>query len=77
MACNEWEKVLAIEAISLGTMSSKMDESSFQPASFLAFFSSEGEYILEGAMLLLGWVLIFWYPGLATLRCFRVFRLLW
>ena len=43
----------------------------------LKFFTSEGEYIFEFFCLLGGWITIFTYPGIAILRCFRVFRLLW
>lgn len=41
------------------------------------FFTSEGEYIFEFVCLLGGWITIFTHPGIAILRCFRVFRLLW
>ena len=33
--------------------------------------------LFEGLCLSLGWAFIFSAPGLAALRCFRVFRLLW
>jgi hypothetical protein len=33
--------------------------------------------IFEGICLLIGWVFIYPRPGLASIRCFRVFRLLW
>ena len=38
------------------------------------FFS---EFLLEIIGLMLGWIFIFILPGLAALRCFRAFRLLW
>jgi hypothetical protein len=43
----------------------------------MLFFTSEGEFMMEFFCLALGWILIFRYPGIAVLRCFRVFRLLW
>jgi hypothetical protein len=33
--------------------------------------------MFEGICLLIGWIFIFPRPGLASIRCFRVFRLLW
>ena len=42
---------------------------------FLDMF--DGEVILEVFCLAWGWVFIFNYPGVAALRCVRVFRLLW
>lgn len=41
------------------------------------YFFSRGEYLLEGGGLLIGWGFLFTRPGLAILRCFRIFRLLW
>jgi hypothetical protein len=41
------------------------------------FFTTEGEYMFECACLVLGWASITLNPGIATLRCFRVYRLLW
>lgn len=37
----------------------------------------EGENMLDALSLLYGWCTIFTNPGLAALRCIRVFRLLW
>ena len=37
----------------------------------------DGEVILECVCLIFGWVFLFTYPGIAALRCFRVFRLMW
>jgi hypothetical protein len=36
-----------------------------------------GSFLLEAACLSFGWVTLYTWPGLATLRCFRAFRLLW
>ena len=36
-----------------------------------------GSFILEFACLLCGWVFLYYRPGIATLRCFRAFRILW
>ena len=45
----------------------------------LIFFKTEnnGVYLLELSCLLIGWLCIFTNPGLATLRCFRIIRILW
>lgn len=40
-------------------------------------FLTRGEYVLEFICLLNAWVFIWYRPGVAALRCFRVFRLLW
>jgi hypothetical protein len=78
VATREWEKIVVIEAMSrLGTISIETPLKDFTPFKLLVFFSAEGEYVLEGLMILVGWSLIFWRPGLAILRCFRVFRILW
>ena len=37
----------------------------------------DGEVILECVCLVFGWAFLFPYPGIAALRCFRVFRLMW
>eukprot|EP01040_Poterioochromonas_malhamensis_P015196 gene15197-16966_t len=37
----------------------------------------QGEVLLDAFCLLFGWCTIFSNPGLAALRCLRVFRLLW
>jgi len=78
VASTEWEKIIVIEALS-GFESVNINKAvkDFTPLKLLVFFTAEGEYILEGFMLTVGWILIFWHPGLAALRCFRVFRLLW
>ena len=44
---------------------------------YVRFFLHRGEYVLDGACLAIGWVFMFYKPGIAVLRCFRVFRLLW
>lgn len=36
-----------------------------------------GSFILEFFTLLIGWIFIFYKPGIANLRCFRAFRILW
>jgi hypothetical protein len=41
---------------------------------FLAIF--ETEVILDAVCIIFGWCTIFTYPGLAALRCFRLFRML-
>jgi hypothetical protein len=78
VATAEWEKILLIEAMAnFRTISISNTMKDFTILKLFVFFTAEGEYILEGVMIILGWILIFWRPGLATLRCFRVFRLLW
>ena len=37
----------------------------------------DGEVLFELICLTFGWVFLFTYPGIAALRCFRVFRLMW
>ena len=44
---------------------------------FHCMYKSHGEHVLSFLCLLGGWVLIFIMPGVAILRCFRVFRMLW
>jgi hypothetical protein len=39
--------------------------------------SFDSEVVIEVICLLIGWTCIFEAPGIAALRCFRVFRLLW
>jgi hypothetical protein len=78
VATTEWEKIQAVKA--LGTFGSVFVPKSDRQLSMMKvikFFTAEGEFLVEGLMLLAGWILIFWHPGLAILRCFRVFRLLW
>lgn len=41
------------------------------------FFLGRGEYLMEGFCLAVGIVFLYTYPGIAAIRCFRVFRLLW
>lgn len=78
VATREWEKIVVIEAMArLGTISIKNPLKDFTALKLLVFFAAEGEYVLEGIMIAVGWILIWWRPGLATLRCFRVFRILW
>lgn len=74
-ASREWDKIVLIQAIS--SASNLVTVQDFTPLKILIFFTAEGEYILEFCCLLGGWLTIFARPGLAILRCFRVFRLLW
>eukprot|EP00981_Chlorochromonas_danica_P000192 scaffold50_cov162-Ochromonas_danica.AAC.10 len=41
------------------------------------FFLGRGEYLMEGFCLAVGIAFLYTFPGIAALRCFRVFRLLW
>lgn len=41
------------------------------------FLMNEEEYLFEGICIAVGWICIIPYPGIASLRCFRVYRLLW
>lgn len=78
VATREWEKIMMIEAMAnFKTINIQISFKDLSMLKLFVFFTAEGEYILEGAMLLAGWILIFFHPGLAILRCFRVFRLLW
>ena len=38
---------------------------------------NHGDHLLEFICLVHGWIFIFNRPGLAVLRCFRLFRVLW
>lgn len=40
-------------------------------------YHSHGEHVLSFLCLLGGWIFIFRMPGVAILRCFRLFRMLW
>lgn len=77
VASKEWDKIVMIQALSMGAQSMIMPVANFTPLKLFIFFTAEGEYILEFSCLLGGWLCIWIYPGLAVLRCFRVFRLLW
>lgn len=74
-ASREWDKIVMIQAMSSSRTIITVQD--FTPFKVFIFFSAEGEYILEFCCLLGGWLTIFIRPGLAVLRCFRVFRLLW
>jgi len=74
-ASREWDKIVMIQAMSSSRTIVTVQD--FTPFKVFIFFSAEGEYILEFCCLLGGWLTIFIRPGLAVLRCFRVFRLLW
>lgn len=41
------------------------------------YFSRDGKYLLSFVCLLNGFIFIWRRPGVAALRCFRVFRILW
>lgn len=77
VASREWE---AIQDMQMG-----LEEHDFSLApsngakvlKLFIFLMNEEEYFFEMMCLTLGWALIFPYPGIAALRCFRVFRLLW
>jgi hypothetical protein len=78
VATTEWDRIQAIKALgSMGSVFVPRNESQLTMMKVIKFFTAEGEFLVEGCMLLAGWILIFWHPGLAILRCFRVFRLLW
>jgi hypothetical protein len=77
VASREWDKIVMIQALSASATGLVIPVSNFTPLKIFIFFSAEGEYILEFCCLFGAWMTIFVYPGLAVLRCFRVFRLLW
>ena len=77
VASREWDKIVMIQALSAASSSMILPVTNFTPLKLFIFFTAEGEYILEFCCLLGGWATIFYSPGLAVLRCFRVFRLLW
>lgn len=81
-AVSQWNRILDIDSNSMfesfhleEAKKNILNESILIKA--MIFFSSEGVYLLELMLLTLGWSLIFIKPGIAALRCFRVFRLLW
>jgi hypothetical protein len=75
VATREWDKIVLIQAMS--SHSSMIVVQKFTFVKLLIFFTAEGEYILEFCCLLGGWLSLFISRGVAVLRCFRVFRLLW
>jgi len=79
VASTEWDRIQAVQALGggVGSILILQGAQSLTIVKLFMFFTAEGEFLVEGAMLLAGWILIFWHPGLAILRCFRVFRLLW
>lgn len=80
VATTEWDKIQAIQALGgLGSIFVRKGDTTnqFTVVKLVTFFTAEGEFLLEGIMLFAGWALIGWHPGLAILRCFRVFRILW
>jgi hypothetical protein len=72
VATREWEKIDQLQR-----ENGVFDLREMKLLKLMIFFTSEGEYIFEAVCLACGWVLIFFIPGLAVLRCFRVYRLLW
>jgi len=79
VASKEWEKIHELQLqMQLMNNEETVIELKSQPLMKLfLFLMAEEEYVFEAACLVLGWALIFTYPGIAVLRCFRVFRLLW
>lgn len=78
VAANEWAKISAIEALaSFKGLSIRRKASNLTWLKLWIFFTAEGEYFFEGIILIYAWVTLPYRPGLAILRCFRVFRLLW
>jgi len=83
VATLEWDKILHYERLFKTTISrfrstkTVMTEESMTVVNMYKFFTAEGEYMFEFCCLAGGWLTIFRNPGLAILRCFRVFRLLW
>mmetsp|Transcript_13341 Transcript_13341/g.18290 ORF Transcript_13341/g.18290 Transcript_13341/m.18290 type:complete len:806 (+) Transcript_13341:13-2430(+) len=81
VASTEWESILSVEANP--GMILPYSELVIQKMNHMTllkifiFFTAEGEYILEFGCLSMGWIFLFNNPGIAVLRCFRVFRLLW
>ena len=79
VASREWEKIYEIQ-LQMQFMGSAEAAFEIRDQPFMKlflFFTAEEEYMFEFACLALGWALIIGYPGIAVLRCFRVFRLLW
>ena len=76
VASTEWESILSTQTgINSEVFTKKVNEMTL--FKILIFFAAEGEYIWEFTCLAVGWIFIFTRPGIAILRCFRVFRLLW
>jgi hypothetical protein len=77
VASREWE---AIQDMQMGLEEhdfSIVPSNGAKVLKLFIFLMNEEEYFFEMMCLTLGWALIFPYPGIAALRCFRVFRLLW
>ncbi len=77
VASKEWEKISEIQQQMRGQARTVIELKNQSIVKLFLFFTAEVEHMFEFACLLLGWALIFTYPGIAVLRCFRVFRLLW
>ena len=79
VASTEWDTLLTLEEATSPIKSEivKRKINEMTVLKVFIFFIAEGEYVLEFACLAIGWIFIFTYPGIAVLRCFRIFRLLW
>ena len=76
VAATEWETILSMQSgVDSEVFAQKVNQMTL--FKILVFFTAEGEYIWEFTCLAIGWIFIFTRPGIAILRCFRVFRLLW
>ena len=77
-ASKEWDQIM-IDEFADGKVSDFIPREikKLSILKILLFFSSEGEFIMDFGCLSIGWLLLHDYPGVAVLRCFRVFRLLW
>ena len=77
VATREWEKIHKMQMEMNDDLVPVVKVKDMKILKLFIFFTAEGEYMFECACLVLGWVFIFVRPGIATLRCFRVYRLLW
>lgn len=77
VASKEWEKIHAMQMEMNDGIIPVVSMKDMKVLKLFLFFSSEEEYTFEFACLIVGWIFIFRYPGIAVLRCFRVYRLLW
>ena len=77
VASKEWEKIHQMQLDMQDELMPVIEIKDMALLKLLIFFTAEGEYMFECACLMLGWLAIFINPGIAVLRCFRVYRLLW
>lgn len=77
VASKEWEKIHAMQLSMNDGIVPIVSMKDMKVLKLFLFFTAEEEYTFEFGCLLWGWVFIFRYPGIAVLRCFRVYRLLW